>query len=270
MVSHDNGTTWRYGGQLMAFPGRPYVKYTTNTKDRIHFITTEEHPRYYNNSIYHGYIEGGRVYRSDGKQAGTLSESEETSLKPDDFTTVYDGDSTTRANVAWTSDIELDEEGYPYVAFSVTKDPIQLGETENTEAGGNDHRYHYARWDGERWHQYEIAYAGTRLYPGENEYTGLISLHPSDPGVVYIATDVHPATGQPLREKGSPHYEIFKGTTTDRGTRWNWTAVTQNSQEDNIRPMVVADQNHEVVVWLKGRYTTFRDYDLRAYGIIYK
>ena len=65
-----------------------------------------------------------------------LSKSEETPLKPYDFTTVYDGDSTTRTELAWTSDIALDEEGYPYVAFSVTKDPIRLGETENAEQGG--------------------------------------------------------------------------------------------------------------------------------------
>ena len=270
MVSQDDGSTWSYGGQLLAFPGRPYVKYTTNGKDRIHFITTEEHPRYYNNSIYHGYIEDGQVYRSDGKQVGPLSKSEDTPLKPYDFTTVYNGDSTTRTNVAWTSDIELDEAGYPYVAFSVTKDPIRLGETKDTEEGGNDHRYHYARWDGNQWHQHEIAYAGTRLYPGENEYTGLMSLHPTNPDVVYIATDVHPATGQPLQGEGPPHYEIYKGTTSDRGAHWSWTAITQDSQEDNIRPMVVADQHHEAVIWLKGRYTTFRDYDLRAYGIIYK
>ena len=56
MVSRNDGNTWSYGGQLLAFPGRPYVKYTTDGKLRIHFITTEEHPRYYNNSIYHGYI----------------------------------------------------------------------------------------------------------------------------------------------------------------------------------------------------------------------
>ena len=270
MVSPDDGTTWSYGGQLFAFPGRPYVKYTTNGTDRIHFITTEEHPRYYNNSIYHGFMENGNVYASDGKKVGQLSRNEHTLLKPDDFTTVYDGDSTTRADVAWTSDIELDEDGYPYVAFSVTKDPIRLGETKDTQAGGLDHRYHYARWDGQRWHQHEIAYAGTRLYPGENEYTGLISLHPTHPDVVYISTDVQPDTGQPLRGKKVAHYEIFRGETNDRGAHWTWTAITQHSQEDNIRPIVVADENHEVLMWLKGRYTTFRDYDLRAYGIIYR
>lgn len=268
MVSEDDGSTWSYGGQLFAFRGRPYVRYASNHTDRIHFITTEEHPRYYNNSIYHGYIEDGQMFGSDGTKIGELSQSENTPLKPYDFTTVYDGDSTTRTNVAWTTDIELDEQGYPYAAFSVTKDPIRLGETKDTQEGGFDNRYHYARWDGEQWHEHEIAYAGTRLYPGENEYTGLVALHPKDPNVLYISADVHPETGKPLTDSGTSHYEIFRGTTTDGGANWQWTAITENSQEDNIRPIVVANDDWEVVLWLTGRLTTFRDYDLKALGMI--
>lgn len=268
MVSEDDGDTWRYGGQLFAFKGRPYLRYASNHVDRIHFITTEEHPRHYNNSIYHGYIEGGYVYRSDGKRIGPLSRDENTPLKPQSFTRVFNGDSTTRTNVAWTSDIELNKDGYPYIAFSVTKDPITLGETKETEEGGFDHRYHYGRWDGQRWHQYEIAYAGSRLYAGENEYTGLIALHPKDPDVVYISTDVNPATGKPLKPGGNRHYEIYRGITADQGATWQWKAITENSREDNIRPIVVADENREVVLWLKGRYNTYRDYDLRVYGLI--
>jgi hypothetical protein len=29
-------------------------------------ITTEHHPRDFNNSIYHGFVSGGRIHRSDG------------------------------------------------------------------------------------------------------------------------------------------------------------------------------------------------------------
>ncbi len=268
MVSEDDGNTWEYGGQLFAFKGRPYLRYASDGQDRIHFITTEEHPRYYNNSIYHGYIERGKMYGSGGKLIGNLSQKQETNLKPFDFTSIYDGDSSTRKNVAWTSDIELDHEGNPYVAFSVTKDPIRLGETKETEEGGFDHRYHYARWDGQEWHEYEIAYAGTRLYAGENEYTGLISLHPQDPDVVYISADVNPETGKPLRSDGKSHYEIFRGTTDDQGAHWQWTAITENSDEDNIRPIIVCSDQYEALLWLKGSYTTFRDYHLSAYGMI--
>lgn len=268
MVSEDDGETWHYGGRLLAFEGRPYLRYTSNHTDKIHFITTEEHPRHYNNSIYHGYIEGEQVYGSDGKRIGRLSEDETTDLTPQRFTQVYDGDASTRTNVAWTSDIEMDEAGHPYIAFSVTKDPIRLGETKNTEEGGLDHRYHYARWDGQRWHQYEIAYAGSRLYAGENEYTGLITLHPKDPDVVYISADVHPMTGEHLLVAGTRRYEIFQGTTADHGATWQWTAITENSTEDNIRPLVVAGEDREAVLWLRGRYTSYMDYGLKVYGLI--
>lgn len=268
MISGDEGKSWRYGGQLFAFKGRPYLKYASDHVNRIHFITTEEHPRHYNNSIYHGYIEDGGVFKSDGTKVGPLGTTSESNLSPIEFTTVFDGNKHTRADVAWTSDIELDEEGHPYIAFSVTKDPIALGETIHTENGGFDHRYHYARWDGSQWNEQEIAYAGTRLYPGENEYTGLITLHPKDPDVVYISANVHPRTGRPLRVQGAQRYEIFRGTTRDRGATWKWKAITKKSDLDNIRPIVLDYQGKEVVIWLKGRYTTYRDYDLKVMGLV--
>lgn len=268
VVSEDDGTTWQYGGKLMAFDGRPYVRYASNNIDRIHFITTEDHPRHYNNSIYHGYIEGEYIYGSDGQKLGPLSKSENTDFKPQSFTRVFNGNSSTRTDVAWTSDIELDKNGYPYIAFSVTKDPIALGELTETEIGGFDHRYHYARWDGKQWHEHEIAYAGSRLYAGENEYTGLIALHPENPNVVYISADVNPDTGEPLNKDGDQHYEIFKGVTADWGANWKWTAITENSKHDNIRPIIIANDDYEAILWLNGRFTTFKDYDMKALGII--
>lgn len=95
MVSADDGSTWSYGGRVFAFKGRPYVRYTSNSIDQIHFITTEEHPRHYNNSIYYGYIENDKLYKSGGKFVNQLSKDENTDVSPQDFTLVYDGDSTT-------------------------------------------------------------------------------------------------------------------------------------------------------------------------------
>lgn len=265
MISGDDGETWRYGGRLISYPGRPYVRYTSNDFNRIHFITTEGHPRDYDNSIYHGYLEYDYLFSSDGTPVGRLSKDDQSDIIPQHFTRVFAGNAK---NIAWTSDIELDQYGHPYIAFSVTRDPISRGEREHTEEGGFDHRYHYARWDGDQWHENEIAYAGTRLYPGENEYTGNIALHPDNPDVVYISTDVHPETGEPLLTDGEQRYEIFRGDTGDGGKTWKWSAVTENSGQDNIRPIVVADTNREVVMWLHGRYTTFRDYRMKVYGLI--
>ncbi|EON76168.1 putative protein-signal peptide and transmembrane prediction [Lunatimonas lonarensis] len=265
LLSNDDGSHWEFGGRLFEDFGRAYLRYASDGKRRIHFITTEEHPRHYNNSIYHGYYEKGNLYRSDGTLVGPISRTASSPYKPTDFTLVYDGDRSTRADVAWTSDIRLDEFGRPYVVFSVTKDPITRGETRNTALGGFDHRYHFASWDGERWQEREIAYAGSRLYPGENEYTGLISLHPLRSDVVYISTDVDPKNGKPLLVDGERRYEIFRGIRTTE-TQWEWTPVTYQSKENNIRPIVLADEEKEIVLWLSGRYSTYKDYKLAVKG----
>ena len=71
MVSGDDASTWAYGGKLLTDKRigyvNAYVKYASNGEDRIDFIATEHHPRDFSNSIYHGYIQGGKTHRSDGK-----------------------------------------------------------------------------------------------------------------------------------------------------------------------------------------------------------
>jgi len=265
MISEDEGETWSYGGRLLSYAGRPYVRYTSDNHYRIHFITTEGHPRDSNNSIYHGFIEFDHLFTSDGQHVGPLSTSDQSDYIPQHFTKVYSGDAK---NVAWTSDIRLDQYGHPYIAFSVTKDPAVRGLRGEPQPSGFDHRYHYARWDGKQWHEHEIAYGGTHLYQGENEYTGNMALHPDDPDRVYISTDVDPVTGEPLISAGEQRYEIFEGVTSDRGITWNWTAITEGSDADNIRPIVVSSPDHEAVIWLNGRYTTYRDYELKVLGVI--
>lgn len=266
LLSTDDGDNWDFGGRLFEDFGRAYLRYASDGKSRIHFITTEEHPRHHNNSIYHGYYEGGNLYRSDGTLVGPISRTANSPFKPTDFTMVYDGDVSTRSDVAWTSDIKLNAQGYPYIVFSVTKDPITRGETRNTSLGGLDHRYHYASWDGANWYEQEIAFAGSRLYPGENEYTGLISLHPTNPKVVYLSADVDPTNGKALEVAGQRRYEIFRGERTATTNAWTWTPITYQSAMDNIRPIVLADAEKEVVLWLSGRYTTYKDYQLEVNG----
>ncbi|MEX2640055.1 MAG: BNR-4 repeat-containing protein [Balneolales bacterium] len=261
MVSDDQGDSWQYGGRLFAEEGhRPYMRYASDGSDRIHFITTDGHPRVFANSIYHGYIENDRIFTSTGTGLGRI-DGPDTGRTTSDFTRIFEGDDD---NVAWTSDIQLDEEGYPYIGYSVTKDRIGAGE------GGMDHRYRYARWDGNRWNDFEIAYAGRRLYPREDAYTGLIALHPDNPDMVYISTDAHPETGEPLISSadGERHYEIWQGLTSDRGATWTWRAVTGHSESDNIRPYIVSDGNDWAVLWLRGAYRTYTDYNLEVVGAV--
>jgi hypothetical protein len=201
------------------------------------------------------------VHRSDGSVVGPLSTTEMTDISPADLTTVFEGGPD---NVAWTIDLHLDDAGNPYTVFSVQRD----GGPERGNRGatdiGQDHRFYYARWDGAAWNTNEIAYAGTRLYPGEDDYTGLATLHPHDPNTVYVSTNAQPETGEPL-----PHREIFKGTTTDGGRSWEWSPVTENSTADNLRPIIpIWEPGRTALLWARGTLTTYTDYDLDIVGLI--
>lgn len=253
MFSDDEGATWKAGGLLIKKPGqRPYVKYASDNRETVHFLFTEGHPRNYDNSIYHAYYRGGQLYGSDGTLLGELAAGP---IRPEQGTRVFAGD---KNNVAWTHDLQIDAAGNPYAVFSVQKDSAGLPDGK----GGTDLRYHYARWDGTAWQEQEIAYAGARLFPKEDDYAGGICLHLSDPHRVFCSTNVDPATGKPL---SSGHYEIFQGLSDDDGKTWHWSAVTTDSTVDNIRPVVPSwDSDSTALLWARGRFPSFIRYELEV------
>ena len=264
--SDDQGETWKAGNVFIDVPGqfphRPYMKYVSNGADTVHVFYTDGHPQEFKtNSNYHIYSKDGTLYKSDGVQIRTLAEGLKDSAEG---TRIFPGNAE---NIAWTSDIHLDCEGRPFVAYTVRKAPAGA----LARHVGEDHRYHYARWDGKRWIDHEIAYAGSCLYTSELDYTGNITLDPDDADTVYISTNVQPKSGLPLRSNadGKQHFEIFKGTTTDGGASWSWKPITVNSSADNLRPLVpIWPGNRVAVLWLRGTYRTYTNYDLAVVGII--
>jgi hypothetical protein len=262
IFSDDWGATWKTGNVTIQVPGkfkqRPYVRYASNGRNEIHFIFTEGHPAEFDNSVYHAFYKAGQFYRSDGTLIGALSKGLES---PSAATSIFKGDAN---NVAWVSDLQIDESGRPYAVYSVQKNSAHL----SPGKGGMDCRYRYARWDGSRWIDQEIAYAGTRLYPGEDDYTGNIALDPHDARIAYISTNADPGTGKPLISHADHqrHWEIFRG---NRGTdRWRWTPVTRDSTADNIRPLVPALRSGSAILWLRGRMSAYTNYDLEVVGIV--
>jgi hypothetical protein len=225
------------------------VKYAYDGKGTVHFVTTEDHPRNFDNSLYHGYLRGGMIYHSNGTPIGPLSTSTEAKIATWDLTKVFQG---TPDNVAWMIDIKLDAQARPYILFSTQVDGRGLPRG----LGGMDLRYHYARWDGSAWHEQEIAYAGRRLYPTEDDYSGLGALDAADPDTVYISTDADPSTGAPLMSHadGERHYELFRGRRSPSG-KWGWTPITRNSTYDNLRPIIPTWSDPRLaLLWMRGKY----------------
>ncbi len=278
--SDDGGETFKYGGRFLFWKfdpkdpkktpydgNRPYVKYASDNISTIHFAATEDHPRGYDNSIYHGYIKAGKMYGSSGNEVAPLSDKRDLAPQPTDFTRVFAGDAD---NVAWVSDIHLDEAGNPAIVFSVQKNCGKLRHIRDHQA--LDMRYFYARWDGKKWFCAQMAYAGTALYDVECDYTGLCALNPADVSTVYISTNSDPETNSPLvsSSDGKRHYEIYRGKTSDGGKTWVWKAITENSSVDNLRPIVAygSKNGKSALLWLRGAMKTYTLYSLDVVGMI--
>jgi hypothetical protein len=263
LVSSNQGTSWSYAGRLLNEGGdsdRPYLRYFSDG-DKIHFMATNRHPRDFNNSIYHGYIQDGKLYNSAGVvvdanlfDASAVAPSALTTVMG--ANTVVDGSSMQRG---WTVDTAIDPTGRPVGVFQF-------------RAGGSDldHRFFYSRWDGAAWQVKPLGYAGSYLYGAENDYTGLVAIDPSNTDTVYLSSEVHPETkAQLFGADGQVHYELFRGKTSDGGTSWAWTPVTFNSTVDNIRPHVPEwDASNLALVWLRGTYNTYTSYNLKTVTLI--
>ena len=152
--SDDGGESFTSGGVVIdvpaAFRHRPYVKYASDGKGTVHLAYTEGHPRDFDNSLYHLFYRDGKLHRSDGSVIRSLAEG---LREPAEGTRVFQGDPR---NVAWVSDLELDTQGRPFVAYSVQKDSAGLPPGQ----GGSDHRYRIARWTGKAWEDRELALRG--------------------------------------------------------------------------------------------------------------
>src|SRR5262245_55082932 len=82
MTSDDDGKTWKYGGRFLYGKGgySPYLKYAYDGKGTVHFVATEDHPRNFDNSLYHGYLRDNTIFHSDGRPIGPLSTSTEAKI----------------------------------------------------------------------------------------------------------------------------------------------------------------------------------------------
>jgi hypothetical protein len=262
LVSTDQGQSWSYGG-LLTEPDdsigyvNGYFKYCGNGNDRIDFIGTEHHPRDYNTSIYHGYIRGGRSYNSTGSVMDS-NITDQSAPKPANFTRVFAANTSmggVQITRCWMSDIQTYGSNSIAIIFS--------GRANNSE---QDHRYIYARFNGSSWSNYYLCKAGPKMYSSEEDYVGLAAIDPGNPDVIYVSTPVDPrndSTDLGVRE-------IFKGETSNQGSSWTWTPITENSSRDNFRPIVPKwDSQNTALLWFRGTYNSAQNYNAEVVGIIF-
>ncbi len=283
-ISTDDAATWSESRQFLGTGSggvRPYPRYTANGKDRIDLIYTDGHPRDIRNSVYHLFYQKGALHQTDGTVIDQLANipldhdggqrgSVIYSYSDADWAEGDGPDQWIPSGRGWTWDVHYGKDGHPVCVFQVQKDDV-------TGKGWENDRiyYYYARWTGTEWQRRFIAHAGRPLYAAEDDYGGGMCLDPEDPNVVYISTNaadpfaLGDLTKVPLADKA--RYEIHRGVTTDGGLTFTWTPVTENSQADNLRPIVPMNHGHsELLVWFSGAYTTYTKFSTRVLARIVK
>ncbi|MFH4967002.1 glycoside hydrolase family 88 protein [Gaetbulibacter sp. M240] len=262
MKSNDFGDSWGESTHFIAndIKGyqRPYARYHQIDENTIGISYTDGHPRRFGNNIYYVEFSNNIFYKADGTKIKDINSGP---LRTSEGEKLYSGSDTNEKSIltesvpnsAWTCAMGTDSQNYPHIGYS-----LYLNDS--------DHRFRISSWDGESWHDREIAYAGKCLYKIESSYTGLLAFDPEDPRKVYISTDVDPSTGKDL---GGVH-EIYMAhiDLNDDISTIKWKPITSNSNYRNIRPIVVNDEGYKVLLWLNGPWNTFKDYNANVLGII--
>ncbi len=248
MWSDDHGMTWSKSKVFITnYPfddsNRPYVKYYSDGKSKIHIVFTDGHPRNEpTNSVYYACYENGAFYRADGSK---ITDMKGIPFEPKNASVIYR--SNPKEGRAWIADVAQDKEGKPVVLY--TKSPKE-----------KDHRYFYACFDGTDWVSSEICKAGKwfpetprRKKEPEPHYFGGMVLHPANTNVVYLSREI----------KGT--FEIERRETKDGGRTWEIKTITENSRRDNVRPYVprgLKESEKEVVLWMENhKYIHYENYD---------
>ncbi|EMI57424.1 hypothetical protein RSSM_01131 [Rhodopirellula sallentina SM41] len=262
VTSNDCGETWNepvhFFQSEVGGRHRPYARYTGGDDGTVHVAITDAHPRDYGNSIYYFCFRDGQFFSADNTRIKSLER--DGPLRPSETERVYQGTGKpgrgpilSAEGAAWTSSIAIDKQGHPHIGYTVYR-------------SNQDQRYRIASWNGEQWIDREVAFGGNCLYDREASYTGLITLDPVDPTFVVISTDVDPSTGKDLNGQ----HEIYRAqlSPADNVETIQWTPITHDSHVKNIRPVIVRDETRRVILWNRGDFQTYTNYQLDTVGLI--
>ena len=259
LLTSPDGATWTAHGLVVA-PGtagdRPYV-HATSDGTRLHVVVSDGNPtEFRGTSAWAGTIDADlTIRRADGKSIGRVGS---TAPPPQRFTRLAAG--TRGASEAldtdlWLSDLQFVDRR-PTGILSV-RDPWPAGAS---AVDAYRHRYLWIRQRPTGWLVEPLCWAGGELCPTQPDYAGLGAQDPTEPKRVVVSTNVHPVTAEPLvsAADGLIHFELFEGYRVAEG-QWTWTALTADSIEDNVRPVIAAGGSAKALAWMRGRYWAWTD-----------
>ncbi len=237
-TSADEGETWVPARTLIddnepESSLRPYVKYASRN-GVIHLAYNQAHPRNRPTSVFYmKYTPGVGWQRAGGARLGTPP------FLPIDGDRVYNAfDFGMRS---WVHDIAVGADGRPRIVFA----------TFSRSANYTDHRYWYARWDGQRWRKRQITRAGPSISPDRSPmYSAGIVLDHENPNILYLA-----------RKKGK-WFQIEVWRTFDGGATWDVTPITTDAK-NHMRPVAprnFAGTQRIQLLFMLGRYNTYTTY----------
>ena len=263
ITSSDDGSTWGNRNHLIMDEvggrQRPYARYMQRNKNMVGISFTDGHPDTYGNSLYYTDFDGTSFYKADGTKIKDLTDGP---LKTSEADKVFTGSETITKqegngsvlNSAWTCDLEKDKAGNPFIGYTLYKKE-------------NDIRFRLANWNGEKWVDREIAYAGPGLYPTQSSYTGLMALDNENPNNIFISSAVNPNTGKEQNKKHEIYFAEVDGENSTSNLKWK--QLTFNSEYKNIRPITVHGEGYKVVLWLGGGpWRHFQSYESNILGYI--
>ncbi len=240
--SDDLGETWSEDVILLDNEGRknpPYMKVIGDHTARIDILFTDGHPKIGDDvSVYHMYYQDGMFYQTDGTAIASV---EALPIPIRKVNKVYDA--TSSKIRAWIWDLARASSGHPVVTYA--RYPSE-----------NDHRYHYAYWDGKQWIDQFVCKAGgwmPSLRQGdlvrEAHYSGGIVIDPNDTRSVYFSRQIE------------GFFEIEQARYTEDG--WESHFITKNSVTNNMRPYVLPGslRNQAIVLWMQGWYNHYTRYE---------
>jgi hypothetical protein len=261
LLTSPDGQRWSARGLVVVPPAggqRPYVL-AASDGGRLHLLVSDGNPtERRGTSIFSATIDAaGVITTGNGRPVGAVGA---TAPHVGTLTRVIGGEvgaDEAHDTDAWLVDLRI-HRGRPHAILSV-RDPRPPGEG----VGVWRHRYLRVHADARgQWQVEHLAWAGSELYANQPDYTGLATLDPTDPDRVVTSSDVHPATGAVLRSNadGQPHHELHEGRRASDGS-WSWTALTADSIEDHLRPILVDRPGHApVLAWMRGSYRSWRGF----------